>query len=84
PDTVCKSLKGRLGVLVPGSGALCCAATKSDLHAVCLVMEKDALAQIGTQLFGGGKALSPFDCWLMHLVYTKSYAKKAKNSTASI
>jgi L-fuculose-phosphate aldolase len=79
-EDILKALKGRMGVIVPAGGALCCAATKSDLHAVQLVMKKDAMAQIGARIFGGVKAINPFDCYLMHLVYTKSYAKKAKSS----
>ncbi|MDF2539999.1 MAG: class aldolase/adducin family protein [Herbinix sp.] len=77
PEDIVKALRGRLGVLVPGAGALCCAATKSDAHAVAQVMQKDALAQISASLFGKAKPLSLFDCKLMHFVYTKSYAKKA-------
>ena len=74
---IVKALGKRMGVVVPDCGALCLAATESDLHAVSLVLEKDALAQIGTRMIGGGKTISFFDCKLMHYVYTKSYAKKA-------
>jgi hypothetical protein len=67
-----------MGVLIPGCGALCCAATESDLHAVALVMEKNAGTQIGTTILGDVRQLSLFDCKLMNFVYKKSYAKKAK------
>lgn len=77
-DEVEKALRGRYGVLLPGAGALCCAASESDLQAVHIVMEKNAKTQIGAWLLGGGKALSSFDCRLMNFVYKKSYAKKAK------
>lgn len=80
-EDVVKALAKRMGVFVPGYGALCLAATESDLHAVQLVMEKNALAQIGTKIIGGGKTISRFDCRLMHFVYTRSYAKKANNSS---
>lgn len=83
PGNVVKALRGRLGVLIPGYGALCCASTLSDVQAVRLVMEKDAAAQIGTQLYGGGKALGLPDCILMHAVYTKSYSKRAKEQGGS-
>lgn len=73
-----KALRGRYGVLLPGAGAICCAAGESDLQAVHIVMEKNAKTQIGAWLFGGGKALSSFDCRLMNFVYKKSYSKKAK------
>jgi L-fuculose-phosphate aldolase len=84
PGQILHALGGRLGVLVPGAGALCCAATETDANAVRLVMEKGALAQIGTQLFGGGKAIGLVDCLLMHFIYTQSYAKKAKSGSATV
>lgn len=77
PKACVKALKGRLGVLLPESGALCCALTKSDLQAVCIVMEKNAHAKIGAELYGRAKPLSRPDCGLMHLVYQKSYSKKS-------
>ncbi len=79
-DSVEEALRGRYGVLLPGAGALCCAAGESDLQAVHIVMEKNAKTQIGAWLLGGGKALSSFDCKLMNFVYKKSYAKKAKEA----
>lgn len=82
PKQIVRALRRRSGVLVPGGGALCCAASKSDAHAAQLVMEKGALAQIGTYFLGGGKAINLFECLLMHFVYTKSYAKKAKSASA--
>jgi len=74
---VVKALKRHPAVLIPGSGALCCAATADDANAVKAIMEKNALAQIGTQMFGGGRAISRLDSLIMHLVYTMSYSKKA-------
>lgn len=78
PNHVVKALRGRLGVLIPGAGALCCAATKSDAHAVQLVMQKNAQAQIAARIIGSSHYIGFIDCVLMHLVYTYSYAKKAK------
>ncbi len=78
PAVIVRTLHGRLGVLVPRHGALCCAATLSDAQAVAMVMKKNAFAQISSQLFGGAKPLSLLDCKLMHFVYTKSYSKKSK------
>lgn len=75
---IVKALGNRMGVLVPGCGALCCAATESDLNAVEMVMEKNAGAQIGATILGNVRRLSLFDCKLMNIVYKKSYAKKAK------
>lgn len=75
---IVRALGKRMGVLVPSSGALCCAAEESDLHAVQLVMQKNAGTQIGTRILGNSKPISLFDCKLMNFVYKKSYAKKAK------
>ncbi len=78
PNGVEEALRGRYGALLPGVGAICCATNEADLQAVHNVMEKNAKTQIGAWLFGGGKALSSFDCILMNFIYNKSYAKKAK------
>lgn len=74
---IVKALGKRMGVLIPGGGALCCATKESDLHAVCLVMEKDAFTQIAARIVGKGRPISLLDCKLMNFVYKKSYAKKA-------
>ncbi len=79
-----KALRGRFGVLIPGAGALCCAASTSDLLAVKLIMEKNALTQICTKLYKGGKAIPLADCMLMHYIYKKKYSKIAKNSSVPI
>lgn len=75
---IVKALGNRMGVLIPGEGALCCAAEESDLHAVELVMQKNAGTQVGTAILGKSKPIGLFDCKLMNFVYKKSYAKKAK------
>ena len=46
PEHIVQALQNRMGVLVPDGGAICCAATQSDTHALHLVMEKDTLAQM--------------------------------------
>lgn len=78
PNHVVKALRGRSGVLIPGAGALCCTATLSDTHAVQLVMEKNAQAQIAAKILGNSHYIGLVDCVLMHFIYTHSYAKKAK------
>ena len=75
PGAIVKALGKAGGVLIPGAGALCCAATENDAHALCLVTEKNALAEICAAMLGKSKPLSPFDCYLMHLVYSRKYAK---------
>lgn len=76
PKDVVRALGKRAGVLVPGSGALCCGATQSDAHAVLLVMEKNAYAQIAASLTGKPQKLSFMDCLIMRTVYKLSYSKK--------
>ncbi|MFB0919799.1 MAG: class II aldolase/adducin family protein [Oscillospiraceae bacterium] len=76
PADVVSALGRRAGVLVPGSGALCCGNTEPEAHAVLLVMEKNAYAQISANLTGKPKLLSVFDCCLMRTVYKLSYSKK--------
>ena len=77
PEAVVKTLSTRAGVLLPQDGAICCAATQSDLQAVCMVMEKNAQTQIGAHMTGNGRVLGILDCILMHMVYQKSYSKRA-------
>ena len=79
-----KALLGRFAVLIPEGGALCCATTASDLVAVKLIMEKNALTQICTKLNKGGKTIPLADCMLMNFVYKKKYSKIAKNSNVLI
>lgn len=80
PDAVVRALSSRMGVLVPGGGALCCAATRSDARALRLVMEKDALAQMSARLLGGHSIGMP-DCLYMRFFYKSSYSKRAKDSS---
>ena len=76
PKAIVKALGKNSGVLIPGAGALCCAASESDAQALALVTEKNALAEICAAMQGKPKPLPFFDCFLMHLVYTKKYAKQ--------
>ena len=78
PKDIVSALSKRAGVLIPGYGALCCAETQSDAHAVQLVMEKNAYAQITASLTGEPKALSFIDCLIMRTVYQLSYSKKSE------
>ncbi len=77
PKACIRALRKRLGVLIPGAGALCCAATRSDLQAVCIVMEKNAHTGIGAGIYQAAKTISRAECFLMHFVYQKSYSKKS-------
>lgn len=76
PADVVHALGKRAAVTIPESGALCCGAIESDAHAVLLVMEKNAYAQIAASLTGTPKNLSFMDCLVMRAVYKLSYSKK--------
>lgn len=76
PESVVRALGKRAGVLVPGLGALCCERNASEAHAVRLVMEKNACAQITASLEGEPKPLGLVDCLVMRLIYKLSYSKK--------
>lgn len=77
PAHIAKALGSHYAVLVPGAGALCCAASASDAHAAQLVMAKEALAEIYSCLFEAVLPINPLECMLMHAVYKKSYSKHA-------
>ena len=77
PRGIVRSLRKAGGVLIPGVGALCCAATPGDAHAVRLVTEKNAVAEVCAVLLGGSKPIPEIDCRIMHVVYQKSYSKRA-------
>jgi len=76
PADVVRALGKRSGVLVMGTGALCCGKSESDANAVRLVMEKNAYAQITAELGGSPRTLSFSDCLIMRTVYKLSYSKK--------
>lgn len=72
-----KALRGgRAGVLVPGLGALCCAAERDEARAVKLILEKTALAALAARLFGEPESIPMWECVFMRSVYTRSYSKK--------
>ena len=78
PRQIVKALRGRMGVLIPGAGALCCAQNESDAQAMQLVMEKNALAQMSANLFEQGEPINKIESLLMNFVYKISYSKKAE------
>lgn len=72
-----RALKGgRAGVLVPGYGALCCAATRDDARAARMIMEKTALASLAARLLGTPKSIPAWECALMRFIYKQSYSKR--------
>ncbi len=83
-EHVAKALGKHSAVLVPGAGALCCAANASDAHAVEMVMEKGAAAEIFSCLFAHPSFINPLECVLMHAVYQKSYSKHAAQQNTAV
>lgn len=78
-EHVARALGRNFAVLVPGAGALCCAANASDAHAVEMVMEKGAVAEVSACLFEHPSPINPLECIIMHAVYQKSYSKHANS-----
>ncbi|NMP37483.1 MAG: class II aldolase/adducin family protein [Clostridiales bacterium] len=75
---VVKALKGRNAVLLKDNGALCVAGDTSDAQAVEMVMEKGCKTQIGADLYGKIKPISPIEAKLMRIIYLKKYSKQKK------
>ncbi len=80
-STLLKKLKRRNAVFLAEQGALCCAETLDDAHAVCQVTEKACQAWIESSFLGGGHAISKIEALLMRWVYLKKYSKKNKTNT---
>ncbi|MEG0546379.1 MAG: class II aldolase/adducin family protein [Oscillospiraceae bacterium] len=75
---VVKALKGRNAVLLNKNGAICVAGTEYDAAAVEMVMDKGCKTEVGSRLFGTGKAISPIETRIMRFVYLTKYSKKVK------
>jgi len=73
-----KAMKGRHGLLLKNTGALCCGPNESDAAAVEMIMEKNSLAFLGTILFNVYRPISASHSYLMRFVYLKKYSKQAK------
>ena len=69
------TLRGRNAVLIPGIGAVCCAADESDLSAITAIMRKGCMAALYAAECHSSP-LSQIDRTIMRLVYTTKYSKK--------
>lgn len=63
-------------ILVKGLGGVIKAETADDAEALKLLFDKTAIARLHTDALGSPVRLGSFDCWLMHLMYLKKYAKQ--------
>ncbi len=68
---------GKRAVLFAGRGGLSFAGTKDEAAAGRLILEKNAAAALCSELFGGARPISAFDCRLQHMNYLKKYSKRA-------
>lgn len=75
---ITKALKGRNAVLLDNNGAICVAGSEYDATAVEMVMEKGCKTQVGANLFGTAKRISPIETRLMRFIYLQKYSKQAK------
>lgn len=80
PEAV-RAIKGRNAVFVKGIGAICCAGSKSDCHALLTLVEKNAIVYLNALENGKIKGLSWLDKKLMRFIYTKQYSKRNKDVT---
>lgn len=71
------ALRRRSALLLAGSGALCCGRSEEDVLAASVIMEKNTLAVIVSNLFGKGRPLNPIEARLMRFLYLKRYSRKA-------
>ena len=76
PQTTVSKRKGRGAVFLAGKGALCFAENPSDLDAIQILCEKNALAWLHASRFGKVKALSLRDRRIMRYWYVNRYSKK--------
>ncbi len=73
-----KALKGRRAVLVKGRGAICTGKDEDDARAVCMVLEKNAMAALLEHIGDAPRPLGLVSAELEHLVYEKKYSKLKK------
>ncbi|MCR4588630.1 MAG: class II aldolase/adducin family protein [Lachnospiraceae bacterium] len=77
-DQVRKALKGRHAVFIENEGALCVSGTEDDARAVCMVLEKNAMAALLKEAGDSPKAVDALSALLEHTIYEKKYSKLKK------
>lgn len=71
-----KAIKKRNCVFLKGAGAICCAKSEDDCHALLTLVDKNGLAYLNAKENGDVEAISWLDRKLMRYIYTKKYSKK--------
>ena len=75
-DAAAEAVRKTGAALVPGVGAIVCGKDEDDTEALAILAQKAAIAALHAQALDIRADLSGFDDLLMHLVYTKKYARQ--------
>ena len=73
---VLKTLHGRNACLIKNGGVIATGRTLDEAHTGSLVLEKGAIAYVGSTVLGNPVKISTFDALLMRFIYKTKYSKK--------
>ncbi|MBR2480383.1 MAG: class II aldolase/adducin family protein [Clostridia bacterium] len=73
---VIKTLSGRNACLIKNDGVIATGRTLDEAHTGSLVLEKGAIAYVGSTVLGNSVKISTFDALLMRFIYKTKYSKK--------
>ena len=73
---VIKTLNGRNACLIKNDGVIATGRTLDEAHTGSLVLEKGAIAYVGSTVLGNAVKISTFDALLMRFIYKTKYSKK--------
>ena len=77
---VIKTLKGRNACLIKNAGVIATGRTLDEAHTGSLVLEKGAIAYVGSTVLGNSVKISTFDAVLMRFIYKTKYSKKDQSA----
>ena len=77
---VLKTLNGRNACLIKGDGVIATGRTLDEAHTGSLVLEKGAIAYVGSTVLGNSVKISTFDALLMRFIYKTKYSKKDQSA----
>ena len=75
-DAAAEAVQKAGAALIPGVGAIVCGKDEDDTEALAILAQKAAVAALHAQALDIRADLSGLDDLLMHLVYTKKYARQ--------
>lgn len=73
---VLKTLHGRNACLIKNGGVIATGRTLDEAHTGSLVLEKGAIAYVGSTVLGNPVKIGTFDAMLMRFIYKTKYSKK--------